>query len=283
VTRTLNCARRPLDLQRPRVMGILNITPDSFSDGGRLYRQGVDLGRVTDVACAMIEAGADLLDIGGESTRPGAEPVSYSEECRRVMPVLERLLELDAIVSIDTRKPAVAKMAIQAGVHLVNDVTGMTNPDMIDTVADSDVAVCVMHMQGEPGTMQADPRYDDVVCDIRGFLARQMERCLKAGIGQDRLVLDPGFGFGKNIDHNLALLRNLSEVKVHDLPLLVGLSRKRMIGTITGRGMEDRMVGSVAAAMLAVQRGADILRVHDVGATVDALKVLAAVDTPSLM
>ena len=283
MTRTLNCARRPLDLQRPRVMGILNITPDSFSDGGRLYRQGVDLGRVTDVACAMIEAGADLLDIGGESTRPGAEPVSYSEECRRVMPVLERLLELDAIVSIDTRKPAVAKMAIQAGVHLVNDVTGMTNPDMIDTVADSDVAVCVMHMQGEPGTMQADPRYDDVVCDIRGFLARQMERCLKAGIGQDRLVLDPGFGFGKNIDHNLALLRNLSEVKVHDLPLLVGLSRKRMIGTITGRGMEDRMVGSVAAAMLAVQRGADILRVHDVGATVDALKVLAAVDTPSLM
>jgi len=283
VTRTLNCARRPLDLQRPRVMGILNITPDSFSDGGRLYRQGVDLGRVTDVACAMIEAGADLLDIGGESTRPGAEPVSYSEECRRVMPVLERLVELDAIVSIDTRKPAVAKMAIQAGVHLVNDVTGMTNPDMIDTVADSDVAVCVMHMQGEPGTMQADPRYDDVICDIRGFLARQMERCLKAGIGQDRLVLDPGFGFGKTIDHNLALLRNLSEVKVHDLPLLVGLSRKRMIGTITGRGMQDRMVGSVAAALLAVQRGADILRVHDVGATVDALKVLAAVDTPSLM
>lgn len=283
MTRTLNCARRPLDLQRPRVMGILNITPDSFSDGGRLYRQGVDLGRVTDVACAMIEAGADLLDIGGESTRPGAEPVSYSEECRRVMPVLERLVELDAIVSIDTRKPAVAKMAIQAGVHLVNDVTGMTNPDMIDTVADSDVAVCVMHMQGEPGTMQADPRYDDVICDIRGFLARQMERCLKAGIGQDRLVLDPGFGFGKTIDHNLALLRNLSEVKVHDLPLLVGLSRKRMIGTITGRGMQDRMVGSVAAALLAVQRGADILRVHDVGATVDALKVLAAVDTPSLM
>ena len=283
MTRILNCARRPLDLRRPRVMGILNITPDSFSDGGRLYRQGVDLGRVTEVACAMIEAGADLLDIGGESTRPGAEPVSYSEECRRVMPVLERLLELDVIVSIDTRKPAVAKMAIQAGVHLVNDVTGMTNPDMIEIVADSDVAVCVMHMQGEPGTMQADPRYDDVVCDIRGFLARQVDRCLKAGIEQDRLVLDPGFGFGKNIDHNLALLRNLSEVKVRNLPLLVGLSRKRMIGTITGRGMEDRMVGSVAAAMLAVQRGADILRVHDVGATIDALKVLGAVDTPSLM
>ncbi len=283
MTRTLNCARRPLDLQRPRVMGILNITPDSFSDGGWLYRQGVDLGRVTEVACAMIEAGADLLDIGGESTRPGAEPVSYSEECRRVIPALERLLELDVIVSIDTRKPAVAKMAIQAGVHLVNDVSGMTNPDMIETVADSDVAVCVMHMQGEPGTMQADPRYDDVVCDIRGFLARQVDRCLRAGIGLDRLVLDPGFGFGKNIDHNLALLRNLSEVKVHDLPLLVGLSRKRMIGTLTGRGMEDRMVGSVAAAMLAVQRGADILRVHDVGATIDALKVLAAVDTPRLM
>ena len=283
MTRILNCARRPLDLRRPRVMGILNITPDSFSDGGRLYRQSVDLGRVTEVACAMIEAGADLLDIGGESTRPGAEPVSYSEECRRVMPVLERLLELDVIVSIDTRKPAVAKMAIQAGVHLINDVTGMTNPDMIEIVADSDVAVCVMHMQGEPGTMQADPRYDDVVCDIRGFLARQVDRCLKAGIDQDRLVLDPGFGFGKNIDHNLALLRNLSEVKVRSLPLLVGLSRKRMIGTITGRGMEDRMVGSVAAAMLAVQRGADILRVHDVGATIDALKVLGAVDTPSLM
>ncbi len=264
-------------------MGILNITPDSFSDGGRLYRRGVDLGQVTEAAIAMIEAGADLLDIGGESTRPGADPVSDDEECRRVMPALERLLDLDVIVSIDTRKPRVARMAIQAGVHLVNDVTGMTNPQMLEAVADSKVAICIMHMQGEPGTMQVDPRYDDVVSEVRGFLARQSERCLGAGIGPDRLVVDPGFGFGKNIDHNLALLRGLQEVRVHGLPLLVGLSRKRMIGSITDRAVADRGIGSVAAAMLAAQRGADILRVHDVGATMDALKMLAAVESPDRM
>ncbi len=282
MTRTLNCAHRPLDLRRPRIMGILNITPDSFSDGGHLYRRGVDLGQVTEAAIAMIEAGADLLDIGGESTRPGADPVSDDEECRRVMPALERLLDLDVIVSVDTRKPHVARMAIQAGVHLVNDVTGMTNPEMLEAVADSKVAICIMHMQGEPGTMQVDPRYDDVVSEVRGFLARQSERCLGAGIGPDRLVLDPGFGFGKNIDHNLALLRGLQEVRVHGLPLLVGLSRKRMIGSITDRAVADREIGSVVAAMLAAQRGADILRVHDVGATIDALKMLAAVESPGL-
>ena len=181
----------------------------------------VDLGHVTETAVAMIEAGADLLDIGGESTRPGAEPVSGDEECRRVAPALERLLDLDVIVSIDTRKPQVARMAIQAGAHLINDVTGMTNPEMLEAVADSKVAVCLMHMQGDPGTMQEDPRYSDVVCEVRDFLALQSERCLSAGIGLDRLVLDPGFGFGKNIDHNLALLRDLPELRVRGLPLLV--------------------------------------------------------------
>lgn len=283
VTRTLNCGHRQLNFQRPKVMGILNITPDSFSDGGRFYRRGLDLGHVTETAVAMIEAGADLLDIGGESTRPGAEPVSGDEECRRVAPALERLLDLDVIVSVDTRKPQVARMAIRAGAHLINDVTGMTNPEMLEAVADSKVAVCLMHMQGDPGTMQEDPRYSDVVCEVRDFLALQSERCLSAGIGLDRLVLDPGFGFGKNIDHNLALLRDLPELRVHGLPLLVGLSRKRMIGSITDRGVADRKMGSVAAAMLAAQRGADILRVHDVGATMDALKMLAAVESSDLV
>lgn len=276
--RTLRCADRMLLLDRPRVMGILNVTPDSFSDGGRLYRQRPDLPLIMDTARAMLDAGADLLDVGGESSRPGAAPVAEREECRRVIPVIERLQDLGTIISIDTCKPGVARLALVAGAHLVNDVTGMRNPEMVSALADSTAAVCIMHMRGEPRTMQDDPSYEDVVAEVREFLASRVAVCESAGIAADRLVLDPGFGFGKRLSHNLALLRDLAALKVVDLPLLVGLSRKNMIGRITGREVDERLGGSVAAALLAAQRGADILRVHDVAATVDALKLLTAVE-----
>ena len=236
------------------------------------------MNRIVDAARAMLDEGADILDVGGESTRPGADPVSEDEEARRVMPVLERLLQLDIIVSLDTSKPALAARALEAGVQLINDVTGGRDPRMLEVVADSSAAYCVMHMLGEPRTMQEDPRYGDVVVEVREFLAQRVADCGRAGIGPDRLLLDPGFGFGKTLAHNLTLLRHLDAVRVDDLPLLVGMSRKRMIGTITGRDLGDRAAGSAAAALLAVQRGAEVVRVHDVAETVDALKMLAAVE-----
>ncbi len=258
-------------------MGVINVTPDSFSDGGSLMGTAPDLPRILDTAAAMLDAGAAILDVGGESTRPGAAPVSEAEEARRVMPVVERLLELDTIVSLDTSKPALAARALAAGVHLVNDVTGGRNPAMLEAVAASDAALCLMHMQGEPRTMQAAPHYDDVVAEVRDFLAGRVAACRRLGIGDGRLLLDPGFGFGKTLAHNLSLLRNLESMRVDDLALLVGLSRKRMIGAITGRAVEERVVGSAVAALLAVERGADVVRVHDVAQTADALKMLAAV------
>ncbi|MEZ5559671.1 MAG: dihydropteroate synthase [Pseudomonadales bacterium] len=261
-------------------MGVLNVTPDSFSDGGRFRAAagsgGVDLAQVVDVALEMIAAGADVLDVGGESTRPGAEPVSALEECRRVIPVIERLRQLDIMVSVDTRKAEVARQAVAAGAHLVNDVSGVRDDGMLAVLAACDAGLCIMHMQGEPGTMQDNPRYRDVVAEVRAFLAQQVVRCRAAGIGADRLLLDPGFGFGKTLAHNLALLRDLEAVRVDGLPLLAGLSRKRMIGAITGRATGDRVVGSAVAALLAVQHGADVVRVHDVPATADALKMQAA-------
>ncbi|NBC23157.1 MAG: dihydropteroate synthase [Gammaproteobacteria bacterium] len=268
-------------------MGVINVTPDSFSDGARFYgaarahggtRPAPELNRIVDAARAMLDAGADILDVGGESTRPGADPVSEDEEARRVMPVLEQLLQFDTIVSLDTSKPALAARALAAGVQLINDVTGGRDLRMLEVVADSSAAYCVMHMLGEPRTMQQDPRYGDVVAEVRGFLAQRVADCGRAGIGPDRLLLDPGFGFGKTLAHNLTLLRHLDAVRVDDLPLLVGMSRKRMIGTITGRDLGDRAAGSAAAALLAVQRGAEVVRVHDVAETVDALKMLAAVE-----
>lgn len=274
--RALRCGARTLELSTTRVMGVLNITPDSFSDGGRFLSGRADLPAVVDAAHAMLEDGAAILDVGGESTRPGAEAVTEAEELRRVMPVLERLLELDTIVSLDTCKPAVARRALGAGVHLINDVTGGRDPAMIDVLAGSDAAFCLMHMQGEPRTMQNAPSYADVVGEVRRFLVQQAAACRQAGIAADRLVLDPGFGFGKTLVHNLTLLRRLDALRVDDIALLCGISRKRMIGTITGRPVAERTVGSVAAAMLAAERGADLVRVHDVAATVDALKVLAA-------
>lgn len=260
-------------------MGVINVTPDSFSDGGRFQGGAgrIDLERLMDAARAQLAAGAVILDVGGESTRPGAAPVPADQELRRVMPVLERLLELDAVISLDTRKAEVAAVALEAGVHLINDVGGGQDPKMRERVAESGAAFCIMHMQGQPRTMQQAPHYQDVVGEVRAFLAAQRARCREAGIADGRLLLDPGFGFGKSLAHNLALLRGLEDLRVDGLPILAGLSRKGMIGTITGRPLEQRAAGSAAAALLAVQRGADVVRVHDVPETADALAMLAAV------
>lgn len=277
MSRQLHCRGRMLDLSRPRIMGVINVTPDSFSDGGRFLQQGPDVPRIIDCAASMLADGAAVLDVGGESTRPGATAVTVDEELHRVMPVLERLLELDAIVSLDTSKPAVAARGLQAGVHMINDVSGGRDPDMLAVLADSGAALCLMHMQGQPRTMQESPYYADVVGEVRDFLASRVAACSQAGIGHERLLLDPGFGFGKTLEHNLVLLQRLDAVRVHeDLALLVGMSRKRMIGAMTGRPLQARMAGSVAAALLAAQRGADLIRVHDVAETADALNVLAA-------
>jgi len=258
-------------------MGVINVTPDSFSDGGRLMPAEPDLPRILDTALAMLSEGVAILDVGGESTRPGAAPVPEDEETRRVMPVLERLLELDTIVSVDTRKPGLAARALAAGVHMINDVTGGREAALVAAVADTGAALCLMHMQGEPRTMQLAPSYQDVVAEVHAFLRRQVDACRRAGMADERLLVDPGFGFGKTLEHNLALLRHLDEIRVDDLALLVGLSRKGMIGALTGREVSRRGVGSAAAALLAAARGADVVRVHDVAETADALKMLAAV------
>lgn len=278
--RTLRCGDRCLDLGRTRVMGVLNITPDSFSDGGRFRAAGrYDAGAIRAAAEVMVADGADLLDVGGESTRPGARPVSVSEEIDRVIPVLECLAGLDTIISVDTRKADVARAALAAGCHMINDVTGLADDAMLDVVAASDAGVCIMHMLGEPRTMQHNPDYADVVAEVRTSLAGKVVRARAAGIEDDRICTDPGFGFGKTLVHNLSLLGSLAALRIDDLPLLVGLSRKRMIGTLTGRPVTERMAGSVAAAVLAAERGADIVRVHDVAATVDGLRILEAVRT----
>ncbi len=270
----LRCGGRSLDWAGPLVMGVVNVTPDSFSDGGRYLQTEQALER----ALAVAAQGAAAIDLGGESTRPGAEPVSVQEELRRVIPLVQRLRPLTSIViSVDTSKPEVMRAAVSAGADLINDVYALRVPGAIEAVAKSDCAICLMHMQGEPRTMQRAPHYADVVSEVRAFLAERVEACRAAGIASERIVLDPGFGFGKTLEHNLTLLRRLSEVRVAGLPILAGLSRKFMIGTLTGKSAEDRVHGSVAAGLIAAQRGANILRVHDVAATVDALKVLQAV------
>jgi dihydropteroate synthase len=275
------CGNRTLDLSQPRIMGVLNVTPDSFSDGGRLFTGGsADLGAIVDTAQGMLEEGAAILDVGGESTRPGAQPVAADEECRRVIPVIERLLELDTIISIDTSKAEVAARALLMGCHMVNDVYGVRDHGMLQAVADSGAALCIMHMRGEPRSMQHDPQYADVVSEVRDFLAARAAACRGAGIDAARLLIDPGIGFGKTLAHNLALLRNIGELKAVGLPVLVGVSRKRMIGTITGRSVSERGVASAVASALAAQQGADIVRVHDVAATADALKMVRAWKAP---
>ncbi|KAF0812585.1 Dihydropteroate synthase [Andreprevotia sp. IGB-42] len=269
----LQCGRFQLGLERPLVMGIVNITPDSFSDGGRHATTAAAIAH----ARRLVADGADMLDIGGESTRPGAAFVPADEEMARVLPVLAALQPLGVPLSIDTRKPAVMHAALQAGVDLVNDITALEGQGALAMLAQSPAAVCLMHMQGEPQTMQAAPQYDDVVAEVTAYLAARRNAALAAGIASDRIVLDPGFGFGKNLAHNAALFRALpATIAQLGCPQLIGVSRKRMLGDITGQPVEARLPASIAAALLAAQAGAAILRVHDVKETVDALKVLRA-------
>ncbi|MBS0556976.1 MAG: dihydropteroate synthase [Proteobacteria bacterium] len=267
---TLDCAGRILKLDAPRVMGIVNVTPDSFSGDGRALAEAA-----IAHGLKLAEEGADLLDIGGESTRPGAQDVSTADEIARVVPVIEALAkQVEVPISIDTSKPEVMRAAVAAGAGMINDVCALRRDGALDAAAQLNVPVCLMHMQGEPRTMQDDPRYDDVVSDVRRFLAERIFACEMAGIDKKRIVVDPGFGFGKTLEHNLALLANLDQFAALGVPLLVGLSRKAMIGKLTGReGGAARAAGSAAAAMIAVQRGAAIVRVHDVAATRDALAV----------
>ena len=255
-------------------MGILNVTPDSFSDGGRFAAVEAALRQ----AERMLEEGADILDVGGESTRPGAAAVSLDEEMARVLPVIERIhAELDFPISIDTSKPELMREAVAAGAGMINDVNALKAPGAIAVVADAAVPVCLMHMLGQPRTMQTAPQYEEVVADILGYLGRRIAECEDGGIVRERLLLDPGFGFGKTLQHNLALLRDLEAFQALGLPILVGISRKSMLGGVTGRAVDGRLAASVAAAVMAVERGARIVRVHDVAETVDALRVWRAV------
>jgi dihydropteroate synthase len=274
MSQTLRCGRFLLDLSRPLIMGVVNITPDSFSDGGRF----LDPGRAAAHARQLVEEGADILDIGGESSRPGAAAVPLEEERRRVLPVLEELAGGTVPVSVDTRKPVMMREAIAAGASMVNDITALSSAESLDAVRKSQAAVCLMHMQGEPGTMQTNPTYRDVAREVRDFLAARVAVAEAAGIARDRIVADPGFGFGKTAEHNLVLLRSLAEFGLLGVAVLAGLSRKATLGKITGRDRpEDRVHASVAAALIAAQNGAHILRVHDVAATRDALAIWQAV------
>ena len=270
----LKLGRFSLSLERTLIMGIVNITPDSFSDGGSFF----DSGRALDHARQLLEEGADILDLGGESSRPGAEPVAVDEELRRVLPVLERLVELPVPVSVDTGKPEVMRRAIAAGAAMINDIHALRAQGALDAVAESPVAVCLMHMQGEPRTMQRSPHYRDVVGEVETFLVERAAAAVAAGIGRDRIVLDPGFGFGKTPQHNLELIRALPRLREAGYPLLAGLSRKALLGKIVGREAAQRVHASAAGALLAAQRGASIIRVHDVAATRDCLLVLRAID-----
>ena len=277
----LDCAGRILRLDRPQVMGIVNVTPDSFSDGGAHDTADAAVAH----ALRLVEEGTDLLDIGGESTRPGAAEVEVEEELRRVVPVIERLAAQVAVpISIDTSKPEVMRAAVQAGAGMINDVYGLRREGALDAAAALGVPVVLMHMQGEPRSMQAAPQYDDVVGEVHRFLAERIFAAEMAGIPKQRIVVDPGFGFGKDTAHNLQLLAQFERFVELGVPVLAGLSRKRSIGELTGRDVPaDRVAGSVAAHLIAAQRGAAIVRVHDVAATVDALKVwnaVAAVPTP---
>lgn len=271
--RKLQCGRYMLELARPLIMGVVNVTPDSFSDGGRFS----DAAQAVAHARALVDEGADILDIGGESTRPGASPVGLEEERRRVLPVLEALAGGAVPVSVDTRTPSLMREALAAGASMINDIGALAAPGALDAVVASDAAVCLMHKQGEPASMQDNPHYDDVVREVRAFLSERIAVAQAAGIARERIVIDPGFGFGKTLEHNLALLRGLARLADLDVPVLVGLSRKGMLGLITGRDITSRVYASVAAALIAVQHGAGIVRVHDVGATRDVLGIWNAV------
>jgi dihydropteroate synthase len=270
----LDCAGKVLDLSHPAVMGVINVTPDSFSDGGHYLRLADALRR----AEALVAEGAALVDVGGESTRPGAAPVSVDEELRRVLPVVERLArELPVPVSIDTSKPEVMREAVYVGAGLINDVRALQAPGALEVAAASDVPVCLMHLRGEPATMQQEPVYTDVVAEVHAFLAERVRACGSAGIARDRILVDPGFGFGKTLDHNLSLLRRLDRFTDLAAGVLVGLSRKSMIGVLLDAPVDARLPGSLAAAVIAAWQGANIIRAHDVRETVQALRVCAAV------
>ncbi len=266
----LECAGHVIDLSRVAIMGILNITPDSFSDGGHF----LSIDRALAHAQAMVEAGADIIDVGGESTRPGAPAVSPQEELDRVLPVIERLQQVfDIPISIDTSKPAVMRAAVAAGAGMINDVQALQADGALTTVAELRVPVCLMHMQGEPRTMQDNPDYEDVSREVTDFLAQRVEAAVNAGINRERLLIDPGFGFGKTLTHNLDLLRKLDRLQTLDLPILAGLSRKSMIGKALGLDVEQRLAASLALALIAIQRGARIVRVHDVSEHVQAIRM----------
>lgn len=274
----LRCGRYrlPLDraISRPLVMGILNVTPDSFSDGGHF----LPLEAAISQAEGMIAAGVDIIDIGGESTRPGTQPLPLAEELRRIMPVVYALRDCGKPLSVDTRKPEVMREVIAAGVDMINDINGFQAPGAMEAVIESDCALCIMHMQNQPETMQQQPMYDDVTGEVATYLRDRALVLERAGIARDRLCVDPGFGFGKTLGHNLSLLKNLQQIKVlTNLPLLVGMSRKSMVGGLLGKPVEQRLAGSIAAALAAVERGAHIVRVHDVAETVDALTLWHAV------
>jgi len=269
----LVCGKYALSLERPLVMGIVNVTPDSFSDGGKFP----DSRAAIMHARRHVEDGADILDIGGESTRPGAKPASLGEELDRVMPIIEALASSGVPISIDTQKPEVMRAALNGGASMVNDVNALQAPGALQVVASSNAGVCLMHKQGTPETMQQQPEYADVVGEVREFLADRANAVMATGVKAERIVIDPGFGFGKSVAHNLTLLRNLYHFHELGFPVLAGLSRKSTLGAITGREVGERMAASVAAALIAAQKGAKILRVHDVRETVDALKILDAV------
>ncbi|MEI9268362.1 dihydropteroate synthase [Pseudomonas aeruginosa] len=271
----LPCGSLVLDLARPHVMGILNVTPDSFSDGGRYDR----LDDALRHAERMVREGATLIDVGGESTRPGARSVSPTEELERVAPVVERIArELDVVISVDTSTPAVMRETARLGAGLINDVRSLQRDGALDAAVDSGLAVCLMHMRGEPQTMQDAPAYQDVVAEVGAFLQERVDACVAAGIDRERLLLDPGFGFAKTLEHNLVLFRHLQALHGLGLPLLVGVSRKSMIGKVLGREVDERLYGSLALAALALAKGARIIRVHDVAATVDVMRMISAVE-----
>ncbi|MDR1709907.1 MAG: dihydropteroate synthase [Candidatus Accumulibacter sp.] len=269
----IRCGRFLLPLDRPLIMGIVNLTPDSFSGDGL----GGDARRAAEQARRQIEAGADIVDLGAESTRPGAAPATAGEELERLLPALDALADCPAPISVDTYKPEVMRAALEHGASMINDIQALRRPGALEAVAPGDCAVCLMHARGDPPDMQRAPAYDDVVGEVRAFLAGRVEAALAAGIARERLILDPGFGFGKTPAHNFALLAHLEECACAGLPILAGLSRKSMLGAAAGRPVAERLAASVAAALIAVQRGASIVRVHDVAETRDALRVWQAV------
>jgi dihydropteroate synthase len=268
----LVAGRYRLDLGKPLVMGVVNVTPDSFSDGGKFF----DAKTAVSHARGLIEEGADIIDVGGESSRPGALPVSVSEEIDRILPVLEGLKGIEKPISVDTRRPEVMQAALGAGASMINDIEALQAPGAIEAVAKSQCAVCLMHMQGQPATMQQDPHYDDVVGEVASFLKNRVEKAAQAGIARERIVVDPGFGFGKTPAHNFELLRGLAGIGKLGLPVLAGWSRKSTLGKLTGRPADQRLAASLAAALLALQGGATILRVHDVKETRDVIAVWEA-------